>query len=111
QQRQQAITDRVPKKEDAPRPALEARSVHRVGPALADRFEQYSQLPRVIFQIGVLRDDDVAGGAGDAAPQRRALATIGRMMDHPGGPARLKSSTCRMRSPGSRSRSISPRRV
>src|SRR5207253_6434 len=62
---------------------LEARSVNRVGPALADRFEQYSQLPRVIFQIGVLRDDDVAGGAGDAAPQRRALATSGVRMDHP----------------------------
>ena len=40
--------------------ADEARAVHHVGAALDDRLEQARVLGGVVFQVGVLDEDDVA---------------------------------------------------
>ena len=41
-------------------------------------------LGRVVFQVGVLHDDDVAGGVLKARSQRGALALVLLVIDHAG---------------------------
>ena len=56
--------------------AQKARAVHHVGLAFGDEAEQRRVVARVVLQVGVLHDDDLAGGVGEAAAQGRALAAI-----------------------------------
>ena len=52
-----------------------------VGPALEDRLDQPRVLGRVVLQVGVLHDDDVAGAVLEALAQRRALAQVLRLVE------------------------------
>ena len=57
--------------------AEEARAEDDVGLALEDRAQQQRVLARVVLEVGVLDDHDVAGGLAEAAGHRRALALVG----------------------------------
>ena len=71
-ERQETVADRVPEVEDAASAAAqEARAVHDVGVALGDRGEQLEVLHRVVFEVGVLHDHDVAGRVAESRPRRR----------------------------------------
>ena len=48
------------------RVADEARAEHHVGPVFEDRLDQPRILGRVVFQVGVLHEDHVAGGVAEA---------------------------------------------
>ncbi len=60
-------------------PADEAAAVNHVGLALEDRPEQPGELARIVFKVGVLHDDEVAPGVGEAGVQGGALAAILRL--------------------------------
>ena len=57
----------------AVRMAEKARSVDDVGFAFKDGAQDDRVLVRVVFQVGVLDDHDVAGGFAKPAGDRRAL--------------------------------------
>ena len=52
---------------------------HHVGLALNQRFEHQRIFCRIVFQVGVLNDDEVAGGFLNAAAERGAFAHILRL--------------------------------
>jgi hypothetical protein len=54
----------------------EARAEDHVGLALKDRLQEHRVLPRVVLEVGVLDEDDVAGGRGEPRAQRGALALV-----------------------------------
>ena len=54
--------------------AQHARAGHVVGLARQDRRDQRGDVVRVVRAVGVHKDEDVAGGFGDAAADGRALA-------------------------------------
>ena len=60
----------------AARRSEEARAVDDVGTALEDRLQQQGVLARVVLEVGVLDDDDVARGFADAARDGGALALV-----------------------------------
>ena len=62
--------------------ADEARAVHHVGLVFEDRLEQPRILGRVVFEVGVLHDDHVAGRAAEALTQRGALALVVRLVEN-----------------------------
>ncbi len=67
-----------------------ARPVHHVGLPIQDRREQFWILPRIIFQIGVLDQDDISPGLRNAGEKRRPLALIpGLKQDFAVSPIRL----------------------
>jgi hypothetical protein len=51
----------VPEEEHAVRSAEEARAEDRVGLAVDDRLEQRRPVRRIVLEVRVLDDDDVAG--------------------------------------------------
>ena len=78
------LPTRVPEVEHAVRLAAdEARAEHDVGLALEDRLHQPRVLARVVFEVGVLDDDHVAGRRGESRAQRGAFALILLMQDYP----------------------------
>ena len=56
--------------------ADEARAVDDVGLALDDRLDELGILRGVVFEVGVLDDDDLAGGVAEPGPQGRSLALV-----------------------------------
>ena len=54
----------------------EARAVDDVGTPFENGLQQHRVLARVVLEVGVLDDDDVAGGFADAASHRGALALV-----------------------------------
>ena len=66
----------MPEVEDTVRPAEEPRAEARIGPAVDNRLEQLPPVSRVVLQIGVLDDDDVAGAHGERLANGGALAAI-----------------------------------
>ena len=82
QQGQQPVGDHVPEKQHPVRVAAgEARAVDHVGVVLEDRRDQPRVVGRVVFQVGVLDDDDVAGRRRDASACRSTLAAVVRLED------------------------------
>src|SRR5438045_9724578 len=41
-----------------------------------DRLEQHGPVLRIVLEVGVLHDDDVAGAGGERGPDRLALAAV-----------------------------------
>ena len=77
-----SIAHVVPEVEDAVRPdRQEPRAVDHVGHALDDRLDQAMVLGGIVFQVGVLDDDDVAGGLGEAGPHGRPFAAVPLVQD------------------------------
>ena len=65
------------------RPAAhEARTKNRVGIPCQDRFEQDRIFVWIVFEIGVLNDNDLAGGGGESGAQGRAFPLIARPIDN-----------------------------
>src|SRR3954453_18450124 len=56
--------------------AAQPRAVHRVGAPLEQRCEQHRQILRVVLEIRVLYDDEVAASSTDALADGRALSSI-----------------------------------
>ena len=67
----------VPEKHHPVRAAAEeARAKDHVRVAVEDRPQQVRILPRIVFEVGVLDQDDVTRGRGEPGPQSRALALV-----------------------------------
>ena len=66
----------MPIVEHAVRLSEKAGAEDHIGPAIEQRCEELGILPGVVFEIGILHDHDVAGGGGEACPQRGPLAGI-----------------------------------
>src|SRR5487761_132980 len=75
-QRQEFISNVMPEEVNALRAAQKPRSVHNIGAAVQDRFNQLGVLSRVIFKIGVLDQENIATGLGETAPQGSAFPLI-----------------------------------
>jgi len=67
--RQRPVGDRVPVVEHAVAVADEGGSRNHVGPAVEDGLYETRVLGGVVFQVGVLHDDDVAAGLAEALAQ------------------------------------------
>src|SRR5438105_15903858 len=61
----------------------EPRSVHYVGLALDQGFEDMTVFPRIVLEIGVLDDAELAARLLDCRPDRRALTPVAVVAEHP----------------------------
>src|SRR4051794_11276609 len=77
QHRQEAVRDPALER-DTDRRREKARTVDDVGAAVEDRREQAAVLVRVELEIGVLHEQDVAGGERESEPHGGALSEIDR---------------------------------
>src|SRR4029077_18096169 len=66
---------------NALRASEKARTEDDVGAAVEDGLEQLGGVARVVFEIGVLDEDDFAGGFGEAATEGSALALVLRLKE------------------------------
>ena len=71
----------MPEVVHALRPPEKPRAIHHVGPAIHNRLEQPCIISRVVLQIRVLYQDNLARSFGEPAPQRRALALVLRLKE------------------------------
>ena len=79
--RQHRVPHAMPEEQHAMRPAEKARSEHRIGPPVQNRLQERRIVRRVVLQVGVLDDDDVALRLREAGPQRRALALVALVVE------------------------------
>jgi len=83
EQREEFVTHHVPEIDDAVCIAAgEAGAKDDVGLAALDRREQLRVFVGVVFEIGVLHDDHVAGRQGKTGAQRRAFALVDIVVDN-----------------------------
>jgi hypothetical protein len=61
----------------------EPRAVHHVGHAVEERLEQGAVLGGVVLEVGVLDDHVLGRGLGEPPAQRRALALVVGLEEHP----------------------------
>src|SRR5262249_49795470 len=73
---------RVPEVEHAMRLADEPRAVDDVRVVLDDRLDELGILGRVVLEVGVLDDDDLAGGLAEPGAQRGALSLVAVVEDY-----------------------------
>jgi hypothetical protein len=59
----------------------EARSVNGVGLALEERAQQQRIVGGIVFEVGVLNEDEVPGGFLDAAAESSAFADVARLKE------------------------------
>ena len=78
---EERVAEAVPVHHHAPGIALEARAEDDVGVAVEDRLDELRILVGVVFEVGVLDDDDVAARLGDAAADGRPLPLVHRLED------------------------------
>src|SRR5258708_4395243 len=76
EQGEEFVGDVVPEIVDALRAAQEAGAEDDVGAAVEDGLEQLGIVAGVVFEIGILDEDDFAGGFREAATDSGALALI-----------------------------------
>jgi hypothetical protein len=77
QQRQKAVAEQVPEEVRALRPAArEARAVDDVGRAALDRLDEPGYLGRVVLQVGVLDDRDLAVEVRDRGTDRGTFPAV-----------------------------------
>ena len=90
QHRQEPVAQRMTEVEHATAiGGRKPRAVDDVGVVLEEGPHETRVVARVVLEIGVLEDDQVAGRLGDAAAHRRALALIVRLLDQPDAAAAL----------------------
>ena len=83
EQREKFVADHVPEIDDAVGvSAGETGAEDDVGLAVDDGFEEARVFVGVVFEVGVLDDDSVAGGSGDAGSERGAFALIDVVVDY-----------------------------
>jgi hypothetical protein len=66
----------VPEIVDALRPAKKSRAEDDVGAAVDDGFKKLVVVARIVFEVGILDENDVAGDFGKATAESGALALI-----------------------------------
>ena len=80
---QELVGQAVPEEQHGPLLAGgEARAEHRVGVALEDRREHARIVLRVVLQVAVLHDGDVARALADGPPDGRPLAPVAVLEEH-----------------------------
>src|SRR5688572_30783828 len=74
----------MPEIEDAmaARRTEKTRTVHHIGAALENRLQEQRVFTRVVFEVRVLDDDDIAGRFANAAGDGGAFALIVRLQQH-----------------------------
>ena len=77
------VGDGMPEKMHAPMPGDEPRAVDDVGLAGEERLQQHVVLRRVVFQVGVLDDQELACRLLNAPAYRRPLALVVRLLEQP----------------------------
>src|SRR5262249_786621 len=76
------VAHHVPEREGAVA-AEGAVAVNNLGPTVQHRIEQPGNVLRIVFEVGVEYDHEVPGGVRHSGPDRRALALISLVGDHP----------------------------
>ncbi len=66
----------MPEIVDSLRAAEEARAIDHVGTAIEQGLEKFAVVARIVFEVGVLDENDVAGNFGEAAAECCAFALI-----------------------------------
>ena len=61
---------------DALRAAQKTRTEDHIGAAIKDRLEELAVITRIVFEVGVLNKNDVAGDFSESAAQRSAFPLI-----------------------------------
>src|SRR6266850_5760147 len=74
--RQEPVPDIVPEEKHPMRLSPESRPIHDVRFVLEDRFEQAWVFERVVFEVGVLHQDDVSRDSRKSGSQSRPLAAV-----------------------------------
>jgi hypothetical protein len=81
-ERQDAVPDHVPEEQHAARATDEARAEHHIGMAVEDGLDELGVVGRVVLQVRVLDEGDVAGHARDAGAHGRTFTAVLRLQDH-----------------------------
>ena len=76
EEREPLVRQRMPEIEDPVLLADEPRAEDDVGLILDDRLDELGILRRVVFEVGVLDDDDLAGGVAEPGAERGALSLV-----------------------------------
>ena len=76
EQSEDLVGDVVPEIVDTLRAAEETGAEDHVGAAIEDGFEEFAVVARIVFEVGVLDQDDVAGDFSEAAAEGGAFALI-----------------------------------
>ena len=77
---EQPVAELVPIEQHAPHfPAGEPRAEHGVGAFVDEHRDDAQQIARVVLEVGVVDDGNLAGGLGQRGPHRRALAAVLRV--------------------------------
>ncbi len=77
EEREQPVAELVPEEQRPPRlAAREARAEHRVGLLLHEDLHDPEQVLRVVLEVGVVDDRDLAVGLGEGGADRHALAAV-----------------------------------
>ena len=83
EERQECVPDAVPVEHHAARIPFEPRSEHHLGMSVEDRLDQLRILFRVVFEVGILDENDVPAGFLDAATDRGAFSLVDRLENVP----------------------------
>src|SRR5262245_14236775 len=67
------------------RPRQKSRAVDDIGQAVLDWLNQSTVLGRIVFEIGVLNDDDVASRSSNSSTESSSLALIDLVIQHSDG--------------------------
>src|SRR5205085_12119323 len=82
-QSEKLVADHVPEVDDSMGAAAhEARAEHNVGLSRKDGREKERVLGRVVLEIGILDENNVAAGGLESTTQGRTLSAIDRMVNH-----------------------------
>src|SRR5713101_127503 len=87
---QEAVGEEVPVVEHPVLPAVEAVAEHHVSPVLQDRTQERRIVARIVFEVGVLDQDDLAARTGEAGTEGGPLATVFLVGDDPDRPGMLR---------------------
>ena len=78
-QREEFVGDIMPEIVDALRTAEKAGAKDYISTAIEDGFEKFVVIARIVFEVSILDEDDVAGNFRKAAAQGRTLSLILRL--------------------------------
>ncbi len=83
EQRQEFIPRVVPEVVHPLRPSEKARAVHNVRPPVKNGLQQLLIVARVVLQIGILNEQDVAARSFEAPAQRGPFALVSILKEKP----------------------------
>src|SRR5207253_5200070 len=80
-EREKAVTNAMPEVKHAMRSAEKATAEDSIRAAIENRPQQFGQLGRIVLEVGILNDNDVAGCLLNSSAHGCALALIVRLQN------------------------------